>query len=62
MESDKFGILEERVHRLIESHGVLIKENARLKGDLKSLEGEKEQVKEKVEALIRKLDGLINEA
>jgi len=62
MESAKFGILEEKVHTLIESHGGLATENRRLKEKIRRLEVEKGQIKEKVEALIQKLDGFIKEA
>jgi len=62
MESIKFGILEEKVHSLIESHVGLMKENERLKEELVRVEDEKGQIKERVEALIQKLDGFISEA
>ena len=73
MELDKFRFLEEQVNSLIERFGFLVEENLRLKGDLaiktnevhrikERLErygDEREYVKGKVDGLIKRLDGLI---
>ncbi len=73
MELDKFRFLEEKVNSLVERFGLLVEENRRLKGDLEiktnevrtikeRLErygDEREYVKGKVDGLLKRLDGLI---
>ncbi|MBI5287250.1 MAG: cell division protein ZapB [Deltaproteobacteria bacterium] len=64
-----FEILEERIGWLIERHGVLKGENKRLaeeidelKDKLKRMTREKGLVKEKVEGLLGRIDGLLEKA
>jgi predicted nuclease with TOPRIM domain len=73
MGTDNFVRLEEAVHKLIDSHASLENENGKLlallktrnaeidwlKGKLRALDKEKGLLREKVDGLIERLDGLV---
>ncbi|MBI5893516.1 MAG: cell division protein ZapB [Deltaproteobacteria bacterium] len=76
MDLDKFDALEQRVGSLIDGYGTLKQENKRLAHELESkekelyklkerlskLDGEKGIIKEKVENILQKVDGLLQSA
>lgn len=76
MDLDKFDALEQRVSSLIDGYGTLKQENFRLAHELESkekelyklkerlskLDNEKGIIKEKVENILQKVDGLLQGA
>jgi cell division protein ZapB len=58
MDSELFDVLEKKIDVLLENYGALKQENARMREEVQSLREDRDRVKVRLDAIIRKMEGI----
>ncbi len=58
MTMDLFNTLEVRISRILEQHTALKQENLKFKAEIRRLHEERDELKARIDGIIRKLEGI----